>query len=136
VKSTSVILVLLCVLGVYVYFEKFAKFNYPGAKQPGTAYPNKVRAEFTMLCEGAFKAGKNPKVPEKFQISDETIQGLCSCCLKGLEDAMSYKQYDEIESKVKLGFGTGMVGQFPKIIRNHLNTCAHTLGYEISGLAF
>lgn len=135
-KSTSVILVLLCVLGVYVYFEKFAKFNYPGAKEPGTAYPEKVEAEFTTLCEASFKAGRDPKVSEKFQITEEKIEELCACCLNGLEDALSYKQYDEIESKVKLGFGTGMAGQFPKVIRNHLNTCAYDLGYEIRGLFF
>jgi hypothetical protein len=135
-KSTSVILVLLCVLGIYVYFEKFAKFNYPGAKEPGTAYPEKVETDFTTLCEGSFKAGRNPNVPDKFQITEEKIEELCSCCLKGLEDSMSYKDYDDIESKVKLGFGSGMVGQFPKVIRARLNYCARDLGYEISSLAF
>ena len=135
-KSTSVILILLCALGVYVYFEKFAKFNYPGSKEPGHEYPKKVEAEFTTLCESSFKAGRDPKVAEKFQISDEKIEGLCGCCLKGLEGALSYKQYDDIESKVKLGFGTGMSGQFPRIIRNHLNACASSLGYEIRGFSF
>ncbi len=135
-KSTSVILVLLVVLGIYVFIEKFAKFNYEGAKEPGHAYPEEVQKDFNSSCVSSFKAGREGQSSKMFRITDEQIDELCACSLERMEDALSYKEYDEIESKVKVGFGAGMAAQLPRKVRHIFNGCANEIGFEIQGAFF
>lgn len=136
-KSTSIIVCLCLGIGLYVYETKYARFNYEGAIEPGYAYPEKVRSDFLASCDRSFTAGRENAPASTFKISDDAIDALCECCLDRLEDAVSYKEYDqEHASRIAVGFGAGMAAQLPRQIRHLFNACANDLGYEIAGAFF
>jgi len=135
-KSVIVLFLLICALGAVTYVRNVAKFNYEGADEPGHSYPPTVQDRFIEQCERSFTRGRDSFSQGKKRISDSEILRLCDCCLERMEDTISYKQYDEISSKVALGFKTGMPARFPGKLRHLFNACANDLGYEISGAFF